>query len=251
MDDALTIDGRVAIVTGAGNGLGRAESLALARAGARLVLNDLPGDAVQAVAAEIAAAGGQAVVAAGDVAEWSTGERLLATALERVRAAGHPGQQRRGAARPDGVHDVRAGVGPGHPGAPARALRDHPAGHRLLAGAAERGRRPGVRADREHLVRGVPARLGRPAQLRRGQGRHRRPHRDDRASLLAVRRPRQRHLPPRPHRHDGRADGPGAVRTASTRSRRSTSRRWWCTWPARRPRRSTARCSWCTAAWPR
>jgi 3-oxoacyl-[acyl-carrier protein] reductase len=72
----------VAIVTGAGNGLGRAESLALARAGALVVLNDLPGDAVQAVAAEIAAAGGQAVVAAGDVAEWSTGERLLATALE-------------------------------------------------------------------------------------------------------------------------------------------------------------------------
>ena len=47
------------------------------------MLNDLPGDAVQAVAAEIAAAGGQAVVAAGDVAEWATGEQLVATALER------------------------------------------------------------------------------------------------------------------------------------------------------------------------
>jgi NAD(P)-dependent dehydrogenase (short-subunit alcohol dehydrogenase family) len=81
MDDALTLAGRAAIVTGAGNGLGRAEALALAAAGARLVLNDLPGDAVQAVAAEIRAAGGQAVVTAGDVAEWSTGERLLAAAL--------------------------------------------------------------------------------------------------------------------------------------------------------------------------
>src|SRR5262249_32570361 len=83
MDDALAVAGRVAIVTGAGNGLGRAEALALARAGALLVLNDLPGDAVRAVADEIAADGGQAVVAAGDVTEWSTGEMLLATALEQ------------------------------------------------------------------------------------------------------------------------------------------------------------------------
>jgi NAD(P)-dependent dehydrogenase (short-subunit alcohol dehydrogenase family) len=79
MDD---LDGRVAIVTGAANGLGRAESLALARAGARLVLNDLPSDAIEAVAAEIAAAGGQAMVAAGDVGEWPTGEMLLAAALD-------------------------------------------------------------------------------------------------------------------------------------------------------------------------
>jgi NAD(P)-dependent dehydrogenase (short-subunit alcohol dehydrogenase family) len=81
MEETLTLTGRVAIVTGAGNGIGRAESLALARAGALLVLNDLPGDAVHAVAGEIRAAGGQAVVAAGDVAEWSTGEKLLAAAL--------------------------------------------------------------------------------------------------------------------------------------------------------------------------
>ena len=83
MDEAQAVAGRVAIVTGAGNGLGRAEALALARAGARLVLNDLPGDAVQEVAAEITAAGGQAVVVAGDVADWPTGEQLLATALEQ------------------------------------------------------------------------------------------------------------------------------------------------------------------------
>jgi len=76
-----SLDGRVAIVTGAGQGLGRAEALALAAAGARLVLNDLPGDAVQAVAAEIKAAGGQAAVAAGDVSEWAVGEEMLATAL--------------------------------------------------------------------------------------------------------------------------------------------------------------------------
>jgi 3-oxoacyl-[acyl-carrier protein] reductase len=82
VDDALTLDGRAAIVTGAGQGLGRAEALALAAAGARLVLNDLPGDAVQDTASQIAAAGGQAVVAAGDVADWDTGEFLVAVALK-------------------------------------------------------------------------------------------------------------------------------------------------------------------------
>jgi NAD(P)-dependent dehydrogenase (short-subunit alcohol dehydrogenase family) len=82
VDDALSLDGRAAIVTGAGQGLGRAEALALAAAGARLVLNDLPGDAVQETASQIAAAGGQTVVAAGDVADWATGERLVAAAVE-------------------------------------------------------------------------------------------------------------------------------------------------------------------------
>ncbi|HEX3922037.1 MAG TPA: SDR family NAD(P)-dependent oxidoreductase [Streptosporangiaceae bacterium] len=81
MTDGLTLDGKTAIVTGAGQGLGRAEAIALARAGARVVLNDLPGPAVQDTADVIAAGGGQAVVCAGDIGEWSTGEALMAAAL--------------------------------------------------------------------------------------------------------------------------------------------------------------------------
>jgi 3-oxoacyl-[acyl-carrier protein] reductase len=82
MDDELTLSGRAAIVTGAGNGLGRAEALALAQAGALLVLNDLPGDAVGDTADQIRAVGGQAVVCAGDIGDWGTGQQLVAAALD-------------------------------------------------------------------------------------------------------------------------------------------------------------------------
>jgi NAD(P)-dependent dehydrogenase (short-subunit alcohol dehydrogenase family) len=86
MNDTLTLAGKVAIVTGAGNGLGRAESAALARAGALLVLNDLPGDAVRETAGLIAAAGGQAVVSEGDIGEWETGAGLVRAALDAYGA---------------------------------------------------------------------------------------------------------------------------------------------------------------------
>ena len=248
---ASSLNGRVAIITGAGNGLGRAESRALAAAGARVVLNDLPGDAVDAVAAEIEAAGGTAVVSAGDIGEWSTGEALVGTAAARVRPARHPGQQRRPTPGPDDLLHVGAGMGPGAAGPSARALHHLAAGHRALAGAEQAGGRPGLRAHRQYLVRGVPARLLGAAQLLGGEGRHHRADRHDRAQLRPVRCPGQRDLPAGPHRDDGRADGLGAGRRGRTRWRPSTSRRWSPTWPARRPRTSTARYSWCTAAWRR
>jgi 3-oxoacyl-[acyl-carrier protein] reductase len=75
------LEGKVAVVTGAGAGLGHAEALALAREGARVVLNDLPG-AADATAEEIRALGAEAVVVAGDVGERSTADAMLAAAVD-------------------------------------------------------------------------------------------------------------------------------------------------------------------------
>jgi len=79
--DPLSLDGRVAVVTGAGAGLGRAEALALADAGAHVVLNDLPGAADEA-AEEIRSRGGRAAVVAGDIGERTTADALLKATAE-------------------------------------------------------------------------------------------------------------------------------------------------------------------------
>jgi NAD(P)-dependent dehydrogenase (short-subunit alcohol dehydrogenase family) len=77
----LSLDGRVAVVTGAGAGLGRAEALALSKAGARVVLNDLPGAADDA-ADEIKGAGGEVAIVEGDVGERATADAMVAAAVE-------------------------------------------------------------------------------------------------------------------------------------------------------------------------
>jgi NAD(P)-dependent dehydrogenase (short-subunit alcohol dehydrogenase family) len=87
----LTFDGRVAIVTGGGGGLGRSHALELARRGAHVVVNDLGGavdgtggstTAAEAVVAEIAAAGGEAVANAASVATPDGGAAIVQAALD-------------------------------------------------------------------------------------------------------------------------------------------------------------------------
>ena len=72
---------KVALITGASSGIGRAAALLFARQGARLVLNARGAGTLDAVVAEVAAAGGQAVAHAGSVAEEATAEALVALAL--------------------------------------------------------------------------------------------------------------------------------------------------------------------------
>jgi NAD(P)-dependent dehydrogenase (short-subunit alcohol dehydrogenase family) len=85
------LDGRVAIITGAGRGLGREHALLFASEGAKVVVNDLGGDAhgegadttpAQQTVADIIAAGGEAVVNGDNVADWEGAGRMVRQAVD-------------------------------------------------------------------------------------------------------------------------------------------------------------------------
>ncbi|RRN59319.1 SDR family NAD(P)-dependent oxidoreductase [Pseudoxanthomonas sp. SGNA-20] len=79
----MPLKGRTAIVTGAGGGLGRQHALYLARKGAKVLVNDLGLEAAEAVAAEIRAAGGEAMAVAASV----TDEAAVAAMVQRAHDA--------------------------------------------------------------------------------------------------------------------------------------------------------------------
>ena len=86
-----TLEGRVAVITGAGRGIGREHALLYAAEGAKVVVNDLGGSAdgtgadatpAEQVVDEIKAAGGEAVANHDDVASWEGAQRLINAAVE-------------------------------------------------------------------------------------------------------------------------------------------------------------------------
>ena len=80
------VDGQVAVVTGVGPGLGRAGAMALAREGAAVVLVARSADRLDAIAAEIADAGGRALAVPGSVTHPEDCERIAAAALDAFGA---------------------------------------------------------------------------------------------------------------------------------------------------------------------
>jgi NAD(P)-dependent dehydrogenase (short-subunit alcohol dehydrogenase family) len=75
-------DGRTAIVTGSGRGIGRSHALAFAAEGANVVVNDVDRDVAQAVVDEITAKSGKAIANSDDVGSWNGAEHMVNAAIE-------------------------------------------------------------------------------------------------------------------------------------------------------------------------
>lgn len=78
----MTLQGKVAIVTGAGSGIGRAIALRFAKEGAKVVVSDINGETAGAVVEEIKAAGGEAIAAVGSIAEEKDVQAMVDVAVQ-------------------------------------------------------------------------------------------------------------------------------------------------------------------------
>ena len=131
---ANRLEGKVAVVTGAGRGIGRGIALLLAQEGASVVVNDLgcevdgsgsshtPADSV---VDEIQRRGGAATASYDNVVEMAGGEAVIQKAADTYGAVGHSGQQYWNPQRPDGLPIDARRLGPGGQQQPERELHAH------------------------------------------------------------------------------------------------------------------------------
>ena len=192
----MNLEGKVAVVTGSGRGIGRSYALALAQAGCAVVVNDVDGDVAEATADEIANAGGRVIAEVCAVGSAEAADQLVSGA---VNAFGHLDIMCTNAGilrdrvlwnMSDDDFDV--------------VIETHLRGHlHLRAGGGSPDARAGDRrTDRRGLVDRGTARQLRADQLRGGEGRDRRirPHLGD--GMREAQHHRQRDRSQRDHPDD-------------------------------------------------
>ena len=243
-------DGKVAVVTGSGRGIGRSEALLLAREGAKVVVNDLGGSGAgegsdqtpaQQVVDEIKAAGGDGVANYDDCSSWSGAEGMIDQAIETfggldvlICNAGILRDKMSFNMTEEEFDSVIRVHLKGH------FAPSHFAGAYWRQKAKETGE-PGDARDRHDLVGGRPLRQRRAGELRRRQGRDRVD--DDRAArelersgvrVNAIAPVAATRLLGTVGAGEELADNPGCHRRIRPRARCGSPHHW--------PRASPARC---------
>src|SRR2546423_753952 len=112
------VQDKVAIITGAASGIGRASAELLAREGAAVGVADLNGAGAKEVADGINASGGRAIPIEVDIEQEESGAAIVAAGADPAGGGGPPGGGRPGA--PGAPGGARPGPPPGPPGGPAR-----------------------------------------------------------------------------------------------------------------------------------
>jgi len=160
------LNGKTAIVSGSGRGIGRSIALKLASEGANVVVNDLDSEPAAAVVAEIIAAGGNAVGCAGNVTDADFGERFVGTATAEfggldivINNAGYTWDtviQKMGDDQWDAILDV-------HLKAPFRILR---AAQPVISQAAKAEKESGAATNRKVVnISSIAGLYGNPGQV--------------------------------------------------------------------------------------